>query len=102
MYLRELGKTGKIVIESRTSADNNRLYLAYSKIMLDGSAFMEAQEFQKRIEKLEFVDKKVQDVFKKIINDQAEDQKVRQHSHAGHGEQYDQHQCNSRQNKGLL
>ena len=58
MHLRELGETGKIVIESRTTADNNRLYLAYSKIMLEGSAFMEAQEFQKRIEKLEFVDKK--------------------------------------------
>ncbi len=58
MHLRELGETGKMVIESRTTADNNRLYLAYSKIMLEGSAFMEAQEFQKRIEKLEFVDKK--------------------------------------------
>lgn len=58
MFLRERGSLGKIIIESRTKADNDRLFLAYSKIMLEGSSFIQANEFQTRIEKLEFVPKK--------------------------------------------
>lgn len=57
MFLRKKGDKGKIIIESRTKADDNRLYLAYSKKMLNGSSYIKSEEFQERIEDLKFVNK---------------------------------------------
>lgn len=49
MFLREKGDMGLMVVESRNKADDDLLYLAYSKIMLQGTGFMKASEFQRRI-----------------------------------------------------
>lgn len=58
MFLREKGEAGLMVIESRNKVDDNLLYLAYSKTMLQGTGFMKADEFQKRIKDLSFIPKK--------------------------------------------
>lgn len=58
IHLREKGGTGLMIIESRNPTDDNLLYIAYSKIMLQGTGFMKADEFQKRIKDLVFIPKK--------------------------------------------
>ncbi len=62
IFLREKGETGSMTIESRTSTDNNLLYIAYSKVMLQGTGFMRADEFQKRIKDLIFIPKKENEI----------------------------------------
>lgn len=62
IFLREKGEVGSIMIESRTSADNNLLYLAYSKTMLQGTGFMKANEFRERIKDLVFISKKENEI----------------------------------------
>ena len=61
IYLREKGETGAMIIESRNKADNDLLYLAFSKTMLEGTGFMRSDEFQKRIAGLTFIPKKEND-----------------------------------------
>jgi len=62
IYLREKGEMGVMVIESRNKADDDLLYLAFSKIMLQGTGFMRADEFQKRIKDLTFIPKKENEI----------------------------------------
>ena len=62
IYLREKGATGEMIIESRGKVDDELLYLAYSKTMLQGTGFMRADEFQKRIKDLIFIPKKENEV----------------------------------------
>ncbi|MCD6226722.1 MAG: DUF3800 domain-containing protein [Candidatus Aenigmarchaeota archaeon] len=62
IFLREKGDTGLMIIESRNKTDNELLYIAYSKIMLQGTGFMRADEFQKRIKDLVFVPKKENEI----------------------------------------
>ncbi len=58
IFLREKGETGVMIIESRNKFDDNLLYIAYSKTMLQGTGFMRSDEFQKRIKDLIFIPKK--------------------------------------------
>lgn len=62
IHLREKGDTGVIIIESRTETDDDLLYLAFSKIILEGTGFMRSDEFQKRIKKLTFIPKKENEI----------------------------------------
>lgn len=58
IFLREKGETGLMIIESRNKVDDELLYIAYSKIMLQGTGFLRSDEFQKRIKDLIFIPKK--------------------------------------------
>lgn len=48
--------------EARDEADDELLYIAYSKIMLQGTSFMKSDEFQKRIKDLVFIPKKENEI----------------------------------------
>ena len=62
IFLREKGDTGLMIIESRNKVDDELLYIAYSKIMLQGTGFMRSDEFQRRIKDLIFIPKKENEV----------------------------------------
>lgn len=62
IFLREKGGCGTMIIESRNQIDNDLLYLAFSKIMLQGAGFMKSGEFQQRIKDLIFIPKKANEV----------------------------------------
>lgn len=62
IFLREKGETELMIIESRDKVDDELLYIAYSKTMLQGTGFMRSDEFQKRIKDLMFIPKKENEV----------------------------------------
>ncbi len=62
IFLREKGDFGIMIIESRNKFDDELLYIAYSKIMLQGTGFMRADEFQKRVKDLVFIPKKENEI----------------------------------------
>lgn len=62
IFLREKGETGLMIMEARNKSDDDLLYIAYSKTMLQGTGFMKAEELQKRIKDLVFMPKKENEV----------------------------------------
>lgn len=62
IFLREKGEIGVMVIESRNKTDDELLYIAYSKIILQGTGFLRRDEFQKRIRDLIFIPKRENEV----------------------------------------